>query len=293
MTLTTTARSTLAWAFGVCLSILFISLWGRAVVADTDTLGEALAPLMATDAVGDVVAGWMAEELTESGADPALAESTAEVVFRSATVESAFADLVGEVVIAAASTDPAGARIDIRPTIAPAIPEVASTMADRGYRVTEGEVRDVIEGLDPLVIRQAGETALVGPGSPAASRLGTASLLAAIGLLCLGALYTYLADDRLLALRSLVNRVAVGGLSFAVLLRLGSWVADPRGGRAPVQETIANLAASKWLVPLQVEGGAGVVASTIYLVRRYVTPGGGFRSADESPTPEREPAHSR
>ena len=130
MTLTTTARSTLAWAFGVCLSILFISLWGRAVVADTDTLGEALAPLMATDAVGDVVAGWMAEELTESGADPALAESTAEVVFRSATVESAFADLVGEVVIAAASTDPAGARIDIRPTIAPAIPEVASTMAD-------------------------------------------------------------------------------------------------------------------------------------------------------------------
>lgn len=293
MSLRTTTRSTLAWAFGICLSILFVSLWGRAVVADTKTLGESLAPLGRSDVVGDLLADWMSAELSESAVDPAMAAPTVDLVLGSSTVEHAIAVLVDEMVVAAASSDPAGSSVDVRSLIAPAIPEVALGLAELGYPVTEPAVHEVVEDLDPLVIRQPGTKALVGPSSSTAARLGTASLVAFIGLLAFGAGYILLSRDRLQALRSLLNRVAVGGASFAVLLRLGSWATDPQGGRAPVQETISNLAASQWMFPMQVAIGAAFVGSLVYLVRRQVRRGGGSRPRAGSARPRPEPADSR
>ncbi|HEY6635390.1 MAG TPA: hypothetical protein VI141_07220 [Acidimicrobiia bacterium] len=293
MSLRTTTRFTLAWAFGICLSILLVSLWGRAVVTDTATLSESLAPLGQSDVLGDLLADWMSDELDQSGVDPAMAAPTVDLMLGSATVEHTVAELVDEMVLAAASSDPAGASVDVRSLLAPAIPEVTAGLAGMGYPVTENTLHDVVEDLDPLVIRQPGARPLVGPSSPTATRLGTASLVAAIGLISFGSAYVLLSRDRLQALRSLFNRIAVGGASFAVLLWLGSWVADPRGGRAPVQETISNVAGSQWMFPMQVAIGAAFVGSVVYVVRRQVRRGAGSRPPSGSARPRPEPADSR
>ena len=69
--------------------------------------------------------------------------------------------------------------------------------------------------------------------------------------------YVAASDDRRKAFRSLLTRFALGALSFAIFLRIGGWLLDPGGGRAPVADTLGLLATSKWLIPL----GMGFVAT--------------------------------
>jgi hypothetical protein len=285
MSLRSTAKSSLAWAFGICLSILFVSLWGRAVVSDTATLGDSLAPMGGSELVAGVVTDWMAGELDESAVAPEIVDPTVRDVIDSPSVTRALGGVVGEMVNAAASADPDGSSVDMRSLIAPVIPEVTSDLVEMGYAVDDDEIRDVVESLDPLVIRHPGTPALVGPNSTTASRLGTASLVAAIGLLGFGIAVIYLSEDRIREMRGLLNRVALGGLSFAVFLRIGAWVADPRGGRAPVRESISNLANSKWVFPLQIGLVAGLIAGAVYVVRRYVRRAAVSLPPVEQPTP--------
>ena len=292
MSVRNSAHSALGWAFGISLSVLFVSLWGRAVVIDTDTLGESLAPLGSSDLVADYVTDWMSDELVGSGVPVEVVDPVVDRFVESAVVGSAVDRLVAEVVGAAASPDPAGSSVDVRSLLAPTVPEVADGLADLGYGFTRNQVHEVVEDLDPLVIRQPGQSAFVGPNSPTATRLGIASLIAAISLAVFGSAYVRLSQDRILAVRSLLNRVAVGGLSFAVLLRLGAWVVDPTGGRAPVPETLANLAASKWWLPLQVAAVAAAVAAAVYVGRRVFKREAMFPKADAPPTPTPEPRTS-
>lgn len=268
------------------VSILFLALWGRSVVVDTDTLAESLSPLASSATVTDFVSGWMAEELVESGADPATVRPTVDFFFETSSVGETLDLLVGEVVEAAASTNPGGSTIDMANLVGPTVPELARGLAGMGYPVSEAEVSDVVAGLDPLVIREAGASPVVGPNSPTAARLGTAALFAFLGIVVFGLGVVRLSEDRLAAVRALLTRVAVGGLSFAVFLRLGSWVVDPSGGRAPVQATISALAGSKWMVPLEVAVVAATVAAAIYLIRntrRGTSVDGRFEDTDERP----------
>jgi hypothetical protein len=91
-------------------------------------------------------------------------------------------------------------------------------------------------------------------------------------MLVLGHGVVYLSEDRLSAVRSLLTRVALGGLSFAIFLKLGSWVLDPSGGRAPVQASISAVAGSKWAVPLALALVAAAIAGVVYLVRGRLRP---------------------
>ncbi|MFZ0014542.1 MAG: hypothetical protein WAL25_10565 [Acidimicrobiia bacterium] len=287
MSLRSLSRSSLGWLFGISLSVLFVSLWGRAVVVDTDALADSIAPLAHTETVVDFVAGWMGDEMVESGVAPALVEPAVGYFLGSSALGQTVDEFAEEVVDAAASTDPAGSSIDMRALIAPAVPEVTLGLAGLGYDVSDDRVRAVVESLDPLVIRTPGSSPLLGPASQTAARLGIASLLASVALLVFGAVFVRLSDDRIGAVRSLLNRVAVGGLSFAVLLRLGSWVIDPSGGRAPVQEALSNLAGSKWMVPLQLGLTAAAMGAAIFVWRR-LRPGEATPSRDEAATPSRE-----
>jgi hypothetical protein len=288
MNLRSSVRSVLGWAFGISLSILFISLWGRAVVVDTDALGESLAPLSGSQTVSDFVAGWMADEMVDSGVDPEMVEPTVDRFMGSSGLGDTLDRLVVEVVQAAASTDPGGSSIDMRAMVAPAVPEMVAGLSDLGFPVSEDSVTETVTGFDPLVIREPGSSAIVGSGSRAASRLGTASALAAVAMVGLGGGVVAMSGDRVTGLRGLLNRVAIGGLSFALLLRLGSWIADPGGGRAPVPETLSNLVGSKWIVPLQVATLAGLVTGAIYVTRRLLKRRGASPSRDEPPIPREE-----
>lgn len=286
MTTRSVSRATLGWAFGIALSVLLVSIWGRAVVVDTDSLAKSLAPLAQTETVVEFVADWMGDEMVESGIQPEIVEPTVRHFVDSSPVREAADELAAEVVAAAASTDPGGSSIDVRALLAPAVPEVALGLGGLGIEIDEATVRGVVEGLEPLTIRAAGQPALVGPASETASRLGTASLLAVVALLVFGWGFVALSEDRIVGLRSVFQRVSVGALSFAVFLRLGAWVIDPAGGRAPIPQTISNLAESKWLVPLQIAVLAAMAAGSIYLVRRRRRPRAGegvFDDTDEHP----------
>lgn len=288
MTIRETAKSTLAWAFGISLTILFISLWGRAVVVDTDALGESLAPLSSSALVVDYVADWMGQELVDSGVAPEMVDPSIDYILESTTVGQSLDQVVVEIVDAAATPDANGSVVDVRQLMLPAVPDVSDALSAAGYPATESEVRQVVEGFDPLVIREPGQSALVGPSSPTATRLGLASLLASVGLATFGAFFVKLSEDRIAAIRSLFTRVAIGGLSFAIFLRVGAWVVDPEGGRAPIPETIGNLAQSKWVLPLQVGLAAAAVALTIYAGRRLFKRVGGSPPSGGSPTPPQE-----
>lgn len=281
-------RSALGWAFGMAVSILFLSLWGRAIVVDTDSLADSLAPLAGSSTVVDYVGEWMADEMVESGADPEVVDPAIDYFFGASSTARTLDQFAVEVVHAAASSNPAGSTIDMRALVDPAVPEVTLGLNNLGYPVTEAGVSEVVAQLDPLVILQPGSEPLVGPSSSTATRLGTAAFVAFAAIVVFGMAFVSLSDDRVTAVRNLLTRVAVGGLSFAVFLRVGSWVLDPEGGRAPVPETIAGLAGSKWAVPLEVAAVAAAIAATIYLGRMGLRRAGVIPSPNEQSTPPRE-----
>ena len=264
------SRSTLAWLFGVSLSVLLLALWGRSVVADSDTLAESLSPLSESSLVSQYLTTWMTEELVGSGVEPDRVMPTVEYILGSSAVGATLDQFVVEVIEAAASMDPNGSSVEMAALVSPAIPDISVGLAALGEPVTEPEVAEIVTTLDPLVIREPGDRPLVGHGSATVARLGTAALLALLALTIFGYGFVTLSEDRLGALRELANRVALGGISFAIFLRLGSWVLDPRGGRAPVQATLSALAGSKWSVPLQMALVGGVLAGVFYLVRRQL-----------------------
>lgn len=281
--------SVAAWAFGFSVTVLLIALWGRAVVVDADTLGESLAPLAESTPVVDAFAGWAEDEMVEAGADPVLIEPTIEHILGSASIGQSLEGVVADVVDAAASSDPRGSAVDMRRHLEPAVPEVAAGLSAAGVEVSESALGDLVDGLGPFVIRQPGTAAIVGPDSPAAARLGTATLIGFLGILLFGSVVLTLTPDRVAAMRDLSTRVALGGLGFALLLRLGSWILDPSGGQAPIAETAAALAGSKWMVPFRVGLGAGVFAVVTYLMRRQIRQVAVSLSGYELPIPPEEP----
>jgi hypothetical protein len=286
-------RSTTSWAFGFSVTILFIALWGRAVAVDTDQLAESLAPLSDSGAVVDAFAGWMAEELVDSGYERDLVDPTIVYVLQTSATAGTLDAFVGDVVTAAASPGPEGSAVDVASLLAPAVPEVTAGLTELGLPAEQGEVASVVAGLDPMVVLEPGEAALIGPASPAATRLGTAALLAFLGMIAFGYLAVVSSEDRVAAVRGLFGRVAVGGVGFAILLLIGSWITDPRGGRAPVSETISGLTSSKWVLPLQIGLAAAVVPAVIYVGRRWLRREEASRSGDESPTLPQEQQLSR
>ena len=266
------ARSTFGWAFGMAVSVLLLALWGRAVVVDTETLAESLSPLATSTRVTGYLTNWVEEEMVAGGADPLRVDEEASRLLISPALAGTLDQLIVELVAAAASTDPNGSSVDVAGVVAPSVPDLTSGMASLGYPVSPSDVAEVVTSMEPLVIREPGTPALVGPNSVTATRLGTAALLAMSALLVLGYGVVSLSEDRLSALRSLLTRVALGGLGFAIFLKLGSWVLDPSGGRAPVQASISAVAGSKWAVPLALAVVAAAVATLVYLLRRRLRP---------------------
>lgn len=284
-----TALGTSGWVFGLAATILFISLWGRAIVVDTDALAEAAAPLSGSVAVIDLFSDWLGEELVDSGVDPSLARPAVEYVLETSEVGLVIDHFVREVVEAAALPGPQAAAVDIAELLSPVVPEIADTLASAGVPVDEAEVASVVGGLEPLVVREAEASPYVGVSSPIAARLGTAAGLAMLVMALAGWVAITASDDRLAETRRLLVRVALGGLSFGILLRVGSWVLDPGGGRAPIPESMSVLVGSKWMVPISIALAAAAMAGMIWSVRRLLRPRGDFPTPVEQSTPEPEP----
>ncbi|MEX1038969.1 MAG: hypothetical protein WDZ96_08975 [Acidimicrobiia bacterium] len=256
-----------AWAFGLATTVLLLSFWGRAVVIDTDELSDNLLPLSESEEVTGRFSDWMTDQLVESGVPRPAADDAATLSLFTPEVKDALANLVGAVVDAASDPGPEESVVDMASIFAPTVPAVSASLASQGVPASEAQVGAIVAGLDPLVIREEGEGPIVGPGSPVAGRLGVASLLALIAQVVFGVVYVLVAASRVRAMRTLLTRFAVGALTFALLLKLGSWVLDPGGGRAPLSESLAQLADSKWLIPASIGVVAAFGAFFFWLVR--------------------------
>jgi hypothetical protein len=263
--------------------VLLVGLWGRAVVIDTDELAESLTPLAGSDVVADRFSTWLETELVQSGVDGPTASIAADQVLEHPAVGPLLEDLVAEGIEAAASADPSGSSVDVSAILGPSSAEITGGLNAAGVPVSSGQVEAALAELDPLVVRDPSQRPLVGASSPLASTLGTGALLGVVLMLISGWAYVLSSRDRARALRSLLNRFALGALTFAVLLKIGSWIIDPEGGRAPVGESLALVANSKWVVPLTLGLVSLGAASVAWLFRKRTRPEAGSRSAPEQP----------
>ena len=284
-----TLRSIAGWVFGLAATILFISVWGRAIVVDTDALAEVAAPLAGSVTVIDLFADWLGEELEDNGVDPSLAAPAVDYVLETMEVGSAIDAFVGQVVAAAALPGPQSASVDIASLLEPIVPDITDTLVAAGVPLDQAEVANAVAGLEPLVVRQASTSPYVGVNSPIAARLGTAAGLAVLVMAVAGWVAIATSKDRVAETRRLLSRIALGGLSFGILLRIGSWVLDPGGGRAPIPESMSLLVGSKWMVPTSIALVSAALAATIWGLRRLLRLREGFPRPDAQSTPEPEP----
>ena len=271
------------WVFGLASTVLLVGIWGRAVVVDTNELADTLSPLAAGDMVSDRLATWLEAELVNAGVDGIGASVAADQVLAHPSVGPVLEQLVAEGVEAAASGDPNGGTVDVAAILLPASGQITTGLNEAGVPVTNDQVEAALARLDPLVIRDASDQPFIGASSPLAANLGTAAMLGALLMLFAGTAYIVMSIDRMRAIRALLTRFALGALSFAVLLRLGSWLVDPEGGRAPFRESFALLANSKWMVPLTIGLVAMAAAIVFRVFRRRVRPAAGSRSEDGRP----------
>ena len=269
--------------FGLASTVLLVGIWGRAVVVDTNELADTLSPLAAGDMVSDRLATWLEAELVNAGVDGIGASVAADQVLAHPSVGPVLEQLVAEGVEAAASGDPNGGTVDVAAILLPASGQITTGLNEAGVPVTNDQVEAALARLDPLVIRDASDQPFIGASSPLAANLGTAAMLGALLMLFAGTAYIVMSIDRMRAIRALLTRFALGALSFAVLLRLGSWLVDPEGGRAPFRESFALLANSKWIVPLTIGLVAMAAAIVFRVFRRRVRPAAGSRSEDGRP----------
>jgi hypothetical protein len=269
--------------FGLASTVLLVGIWGRAVVVDTNELADTLSPLAAGDMVSDRLATWLEAELVEAGVDGVGASVAADQVLAHPSVGPVLEQLVAEGVEAAASAAPTGASVDVAAILLPASGQITTGLNEAGVPVGTEQVEAALSQLDPLIVRDPSDRPFVGASSPLAANLGTAAMLGALLMLFSGTAYLAMSRDRMRAFRALLTRFALGALSFAVLLRLGSWLVDPEGGKAPFRESFALLANSKWLVPLTIGLVAMAAAVIARVFRRRIRPEAMSRSEDGRP----------
>lgn len=247
----------LLWVFGLATTGLYVSLWGRAVAADTATVQRAAALAAGSELVTDRVVQWLIDGMPDTEANVPSAEEIRQVLTRP-EVEAAVAGLLTELVRAASLPEGELLVVDLGAELAPAAPVIAEELASLGYPVSVEAVEAGLHSLRPLVVRSPGQQPLVGPESPTVRNLSLATLATLGAMVGTGAAAAALAEDRRKMLRSLLSRIAVAGLSFVVWLRLGAWILDPGEGRAPARRALAELARSNLGVPVAVTVAAAV-----------------------------------
>lgn len=281
-------RGISVWAFGLATTIFLIAMWGRAVVVDVQALSAAAGPLAESAAVVEFFTDWLDTELVEAGVEPQASELVIDDVLGQSSVGKVLEQFVAELVVAAAAPGTGVSSVDMSGLFEPAVPEIGMVLRSADVPLPEARIAAVVSELDPLVIRQAGTKPYLGSGSTTASRLGTAAVLSLVAMAVTGWTAVANSGDRIGEVRGLATRVALGALSFTILLRAGSWVLDPRGGRAPIAESASMIAGSKSLVPFGLAVIAFVAAAAAWAYRRTVKRAEGSQSPGEPPTQPEE-----
>jgi hypothetical protein len=269
-----TGLSLTVWVFSVCTTLLLIGLWGRAVASDQVTLEESTRAVLESELVNDRVVAWLGEGF--AAAESRGGSDAAELVARlesAPEMQRAVDNLIDEVVAAALAPPGKSSVIDVAVVLAPVIPVVRESVGEDDLAAGLNSIQSTVDELSPIVLPAAPDApgnASVAEG--AVSVLNTVGIAALMGMLLTGGAATWLSADPVARLRELAIRVSVSAVTFAVILRAGSWAVDPRGGRSPIAAGGAVLLASNGMLLAMVALAAAASAAvlTVWVKRRRV-----------------------
>ena len=281
------ALAVVLYLFGLAITGFVISVWGRAVTTDRETVTEAASAVGRLDAVEDRLLGWVgALAGTEGGATGQIVEDLREAP----GVGEALGDLVGEVIAASLSAPGPPITVDPAASLIPLAPEVAVVLQRNGLSVDVDEVEAALATIEPLVI-DPGD-----PEGPAAAVTGVhngltvAALFTAGLVVLLGAGAVALSNDRRAQLKSLGWRLVLSGVSFTIVTSLSAWLLDPGGGASPARSALASVLRSNREVPILVALAGAAVAGLVVILwkRRDVILRRGGPDEESDTTGERE-----
>jgi hypothetical protein len=256
-------QAVVLWVYGIAISVFLLSIWGRSVASDTALVASAASRVARSEFVATRVEAWFERALADVGLEGG-SSGLGSAIAALPEVESATATLIGDIVEAMAGTEEGPVVVDVASVYRPAAPAVAASLQAMGLPVTEGDVESVVDRLEPLVlVPDRGERPLVGRGSGPARALTVGTLLGLGTMLAAGGTAVYLSDDRRRMVRTLLTRLSIAALNFAIFFRLSAWVVDPRGGRAGIGGAAAEVLGAKLWIPLAVMVVSGAGAWTI------------------------------
>ena len=119
--------------FGLATTGFVISVWGRAVTADQETVTQAASAVGRLDAVEDRLLGWVG---ALAGTEGAATDQLVEDLRDAPGVEEALRALIGEVI--AASMSLLGPPVTATAAPTPLAPEVAGVLQENGMSVDAG-----------------------------------------------------------------------------------------------------------------------------------------------------------
>ena len=256
------------WIYGLSISVTLVSVWGRALVVDTQLMASSAVVAADSEFVSGRIESWLVGELGSlPGVGPAAATGAASAITADPALAETIDELVTRTVIAAAAPVGEPTVVDVAEVLSPAVPAITRSLADQGIPASEEQVEAVVADLDPLVVRDPEEPPVVGSDSDAASTLSLATLIGVLILAGMGSLAIWLSEDRRAMLRGLFTRIAVSALGFAVMFRLGSWILDPGAGRSPARSAASQLAGAKLWIPVLISVAAAVAARFVRVKR--------------------------
>ncbi len=263
--LRTRTLAVVLYLFGLATTGFVISVWGRAVTADQETVTQAASAVGRLDAVEDRLLGWVG---ALAGTEGAATGQLVDDLRKAPGVEEALHGLIGEVI--AASMSPLGPPVTVDPAarLTPLAPEVAAVLQENGMSVDAGQVEAALASVEPLVI-DPGD-----PEGPAAAVTGvqkglTVAALVTAGLVVLlGAGAVVLSDDRRAQLKSLGWKLVLSGVSFTIVTSLSAWLLDPGGGASPARSALASVLRSNREVPILVAVAGAAIAGAVVLLWR-------------------------
>lgn len=289
--LRTNTLAIVLWVFGLSTTLFLIGGWGRAVVVDEETVSQSVRTALESDSVADRVYSWLVDGL-ESAAGLAAFDVEAAVaeVRELPQADTVVTDLIDQIVGAVMAPPGSEPVIDIADTLRPVVPAFDAGLRAQGITVEDGAVDVALDQLDPVELETEEFVGLAAVAEEAEAALTTIVAITVAAMLMTGAAAIALSEDRVTMLRTLLIRVAVSGLSYAVIFRVGGWVLSPDGGRSPLLGSGGVVLRSNLHVFIVAAlGAASLAAMTWALSRRRRTacpakvgkPGG-----DEEPTRE-------
>lgn len=266
-----TGLSVVLWVFGLATTIFLIGMWGRSVSTDESALEDAFRAVAQADGAAQRIEEWIAAALTASAAAADADDTRAAAAISQVTETGGVVDgVVSALVDAALAVPGANPRADVRRALDPLAPVIAARLGPANDAATEALVAEALDRVADIVGATDGRFEIAGTAVDAERVLTRVAVISAAAMLLAAAAAVALSAERVRTARSLATRLAVSGLTFALVLRLGAWAVDPGGGRAPIAAGGAVLLRSNpgVLLVIAALGLALVAALTAVLLLR-------------------------